>query len=207
MKHVDLLIERYPALADCRDAIEQAIIAILDSHRKGGKILLCGNGGSAADSSHIAGELVKGFLLKREPTGAELSRLESVEELKPYAKDLQGGMCAISLPDQGAVLSAYINDCKPEAVYAQLVYAMGRAGDVCLGMSTSGNSKNVVLAIACAKAQGITTVGLTGQGGGKMAALCDILIPVPETETFKIQELHLPVYHAICAQVEEELFG
>ena len=207
MKHVDLLIERYPVLADCRGTIEQAITAILDSHRKGGKILLCGNGGSAADSSHIAGELVKGFLLKREPVGAELARLESVPELKPYAKDLQGGLCALSLPDQGAVLSAYSNDCKPEAVYAQLIFAMGRAGDICLGMSTSGNSKNVVLAIACAKAQGITTIGLTGQGGGKMATLCDILIPVPEVETFKIQELHLPVYHAICAQVEEELFG
>ena len=207
MKHVDLLIERYPVLADSREAVEQAINAILSAHRRGGKLLLCGNGGSAADSSHIAGELVKGFLLKREPKGTELAALESVEELRPYAKDLQGGLCAISLPDQGAVLSAYVNDCKPEAVYAQLVYAMGRAGDVCLGMSTSGNSKNVVLAIACAKAQGMITVGMTGRGGGKLAELCDVLITVPETETFKIQELHLPVYHAICAQVEEDLFG
>ena len=207
MKHVERLLRDHPELRPSKEASEQAIRAIVDSHRKGGKILLCGNGGRAADSSHSAGELVKGFLLKREPVGEELARLEAVEELRPYAKALQGGLCALSLPDQGAVLSAYANDCKAEAVYAQLVYAMGRKGDVCLGMSTSGNSKNVVLALACAKALGITAVGMTGQGGGKMAELCDILIPVPETETYRVQELHLPVYHAICAQVEEDLFG
>lgn len=207
MKHIERLIKDHPELAPCAEAIEGTVTAILESHRNGGKLLLCGNGGSAADSSHIAGEMLKGFLLKREPKGEELERLCSVPELADYAKDLQQGICAVSLPDQGAVLSAYSNDCKPEAVYAQLVYAMGRKGDVCLGMSTSGNSKNILLAIACAKANGLVTVGMTGMGGGKMASLCDMLIAVPETETYRVQELHLPVYHAICAQVEEDLFG
>lgn len=207
MKHVDLLMERYPALAPCRHAIEQAVDAILTMHRQGGKLLLCGNGGSAADCSHIAGELLKGFLLKREPQGEERAKLETVSELAPYAAELQRGICAVALNDQGAVLSAFANDVKAEAVYAQLVYAMGRPGDVVLGISTSGNSKNVVLAVACAKAMGLPTIGLCGKSGGKLANLCDIAICVPETETFRVQELHLPVYHAICAQVEDSLFG
>ena len=207
MKHVDLLMERYPCLAEARGDIEAAIEAILTMHRGGGKLLLCGNGGSAADSSHISGELLKGFLLKREPEGEELARLQSNPTLAPYATQLQRGICAIALPDQSAVLTAFSNDVKPEAMYAQLVYAMARRSDVFLGLSTSGNSQNVVLAAACAKALGIVSIGMTGQGGGQMAALCDILIRVPETETYKVQELHLPVYHTICAQVEETLFG
>ena len=207
MKHVDLLITRYPCLAEARRDIEAAIQAILTMHRAGGKLLLCGNGGSAADSSHISGELLKGFLLKREPKGAERARLEAIPALAPYAADLQQGICAIALPDQSAVLSAFANDVKAEAMYAQLVYAMGRTEDVFLGLSTSGNSQNVVLAAACAKALGLVSIGMTGQAGGKLRELCDILIRVPETETYKVQELHLPVYHTICAQVEEELFG
>lgn len=207
MKHVDLLIKNYPQLAPCRGDVEAAIEAILAMHLAGGKLLLCGNGGSAADSSHIAGEMLKGFLLKREPVGEERKKLEAVAEIAPYAADLQQGICAIALPDQSAVLSAFANDVKAEAVFAQLVYAMCREPDVYWGMSTSGNSKNVVLAAACAKAMGIKTIGMTGVSGGKLRELCDITIRVPETETFRVQELHLPVYHAICAQVEETLFG
>ena len=207
MKHVDLLLERYPCLADCGDAIRAAVTALTDMHKNGNKVLLCGNGGSAADASHISGELLKGFLLKRPPLSEELTALQSVTELAPYAASLQRGICAVALPDQSAVLSAFCNDVSPDAMYAQLVFAMARPGDVVMGLSTSGNSKNVLLAVACAKALGIKSIALTGKGGGKLAALCDILIDVPETETFRVQELHLPVYHAICAQVEDDLFG
>jgi phosphoheptose isomerase len=206
MNYVKNLVETYPVLADCEKDVQAAVDAIVKMYYDGGKILLCGNGGSAADSSHIAGELLKGFILKREPKGENRAKLESVPEIAPYAGVLQDGFCAIALPDQSAVLSAFANDCAPEAVFAQLVYSMHKKGDVVLGMSTSGNSKNVVLAIATAKAMGLFTIGLTGAKGGKLRDLCDVTICVPETETYKVQELHLPVYHAICAEVERILF-
>ena len=207
MNYVKNLVETYPVLADCEKDVQAAVDAIVKMYYDGGKILLCGNGGSAADSSHIAGELLKGFILKREPKGENRAKLESVPEIAPYAGVLQDGLCAIALPDQSAVLSAYANDCAPEAVFAQLVYSMHKKGDVVLGMSTSGNSKNVVLAIAAAKAMGLFTIGLAGKNGGKLKEMCDVTICVPETETYKVQELHLPVYHAICAEVERILFA
>ena len=207
MNYVKNLVETYPVLADCEKDVQAAVDAIVKMYYDGGKILLCGNGGSAADSSHIAGELLKGFILKREPKGENRAKLESVPEIAPYAGVLQDGLCAIALPDQSAVLSAYANDCAPEAVFAQLVYSMHKKGDVVLGMSTSGNSKNVVLAIAAAKAMGLFTIGLAGKSGGKLKEMCDVTICVPETETYKVQELHLPVYHAICAEVERILFA
>ena len=205
MNYVKNLVETYPVLADCEKDVQAAVDAIVKMYYDGGKILLCGNGGSAADSSHIAGELLKGFILKREPKGENRAKLEAIPEIAPYAGVLQDGLCAIALPDQSAVLSAYANDCAPEAVFAQLVYSMHKKGDVVLGMSTSGNSKNVVLAIAAAKAMGLFTIGLAGKSGGKLKEMCDVTICVPETETYKVQELHLPVYHAICAEVERIL--
>ncbi|MBQ7320671.1 MAG: SIS domain-containing protein [Clostridia bacterium] len=203
MKHVDILLEHYPQLQCCAEEITQAIDAIVDMAANGAKLLLCGNGGSAADCSHIAGELLKGFLLKRPITDADRALLSEL----PHREALQRGICAISLPDQGAVLSAYANDEVPDMVYAQLVYAMQGEGDVFLGLSTSGNSKNVVLAAQCAKGLGLKTIAMTGESGGKLADICDIVIRVPATETYMVQEYHLPVYHAICAQVEETLFG
>lgn len=203
MKHVDLLIKHYPALLCCESAIRKAVDAIIEMYCDGAKLLLCGNGGSAADCSHIAGELLKGFLLKRPITDADRVLLSDL----PEREALQRGVCAISLPDQGAVLSAYANDEIPDMVYAQLVYAMHSEGDVFLGLSTSGNSKNVVLAAQCAKGMGLKTIAMTGEKGGKLAEICDICIRVPATETYLVQEYHLPVYHAICAQVEETLFG
>ena len=203
MKHVDLLIKHYPDLLCCESAIRKAVDAIIEMYCDGAKLLLCGNGGSAADCSHIAGELLKGFLLKRPITDADRVLLSDL----PEREALQRGACAISLPDQGAVLSAYANDEIPDMVYAQLVYAMHSEGDVFLGLSTSGNSKNVVLAAQCAKGMGLKTIAMTGEKGGKLAEICDICIRVPATETYLVQEYHLPVYHAICAQVEETLFG
>ena len=203
MKYVDLLVQNNQALSCCAEEVRDAINAILKMYHLNGKLLLCGNGGSAADCSHIAGELLKGFLLRRPIPAEDQSRLELLE----CRNSLQRGICAISLPDQGAVLSAYANDENPDMIYAQLVYAMRAKGDVFLGLSTSGNSKNVVYAARCAKGLGLTTIAMTGDNGGKLAEICDIVIRVPATETYLVQEYHLPIYHAICAQIEEELFG
>jgi len=207
MKHIENLLKNYPELSSCKENIIAAVDAIVDMYEDGGKLLMCGNGGSAADCSHIAGELLKGFMLKREPETYDLERLEKMPSVAPYAKGLQKGVCAIALPDQGGVLSAFANDVNADMMYAQLVFAMAQGYDVFLGISTSGNSKNVVLAAETAKALGVKTIALTGERGGKLADICDIIICVPATQTYRVQEYHLPVYHAICAEVEEILFG
>ena len=204
--YVNLMIEHHPALEVCRKDVEAAIEAVLTMHRNGGKLLLCGNGGSAADCEHIAGELLKGFLLRRTPEGDLHSRLAETMGAENTEK-LQCGVSAVPLPSLVGVGSAFCNDVDPALVYAQLVLALGRPEDVLMCISTSGNSKNVVYAAKAAKALGIRTVALTGGTGGQLCDLCDIVICVPETETYRIQEYHLPVYHALCAQLEEVLFG
>ncbi len=194
MKHIDTLISRYPVLAPLRESIVQAVKMIEDMHFSGGKLLLCGNGGSAADCEHISGELLKGFLLPRP------------QHISGFEK-LQGGIAAIPLPSLSALISAFSNDVAPELVYAQLTNVLAAENDVLFCISTSGNSKNVVLAAHLAKIKNIKTIALTGRDGGELKQLCTACICVPETETFKVQELHLPVYHAICAQCEEDIFG
>ena len=205
MKYVNELTERYPALSPLKSDIETAVEEIVKSYKNGGKVLLCGNGGSASDSDHVAGELLKGFLMKREPIGDELISLEA--ELSEDAVKLQRGIPAIPLPQLSGVLSAFANDVDPSLVYAQLVYALGRKGDILIAFSTSGNSANVVKAAKCARAIGVFVITLTGESGGKLKALSDVSLRAPETETFKVQEYHLPIYHAICAEVENVLFG
>ena len=204
--YVNKMMETFPALTTCKAEVEKAIDVILTMHKSGGKLLLCGNGGSAADCEHIAGELLKGFVLLRTPQGELLETL-SGELGETDAKKLQQGVSAVPLPSLVGVDSAFCNDVDPALVYAQLVLTLGRKEDVLLCLSTSGNSKNVVQAAKTAKALGIRTVALTGASGGKLKDLCDIVICVPETETYRVQEYHLPVYHAICAQVEETLYG
>ena len=204
--YVNLMIEERPALAVCAAEIRQAIDMILDMHKNGGKLLLCGNGGSAADAEHIAGELLKGFMLKRTPTDSLLSAL-SGQLGEEDAMKLQQGVSAVPLPSLVGVGSAFCNDVDPSLVYAQLVLTLGRREDVLFCISTSGNSKNVVQAAKAAKALGIRSVALTGASGGALKSICDVSICVPETETYRVQEYHLPVYHAICAQVEETLYG
>lgn len=194
MKHIDTLISRYPVLAPLRESIVQAVKMIEDMHFSGGKLLLCGNGGSAADCEHISGELLKGFLLPRP------------QHIGGFEK-LQGGIAAIPLPSLSALISAFSNDVAPELVYAQLTNVLAAENDVLFCISTSGNSKNVVLAARLAKIKNIKTIALTGRDGGELKQLCTACICVPETETFKVQELHLPIYHAICAQCEEDIFG
>lgn len=204
--YVNLMIEERPALAVCAAEIRQTIDMILDMHKNGGKLLLCGNGGSAADAEHIAGELLKGFMLKRTPTDSLLSAL-SGQLGEEDAVKLQQGVSAVPLPSLVGVGSAFCNDVDPSLVYAQLVLTLGRGEDVLFCISTSGNSKNVVQAAKAAKALGIRSVALTGASGGALKSICDVSICVPETETYRVQEYHLPVYHAICAQVEETLYG
>ena len=206
INYVNKLMETFPELEICRSALEKAIDSVLDMHAKGGKLLLCGNGGSAADSEHIAGELLKGFMLLRTPQGEMLEKL-AAELGEEDAKKLQQGVAAVPLPSLSGVNTAFCNDVDPALVYAQLVLSMGRKEDVLVCISTSGNSKNVVNAAKAAKALGICTIALTGGTGGRLKDLCDVVICVPASETYRIQEYHLPVYHALCAQVEENLFG
>lgn len=215
MNHLDELIERYPALSVCRADIESTFRALAECYAAGGKLLVCGNGGSAADADHIVGELMKGYLKPR-PLGKDLrARLQAVDPaLGPaLAESLQGSLAAVNLTAGSALLSAFGNDVRPELAYAQAAFGHGRKGDVLLGISTSGNASNVRSALVVGRAVGMTTVGLTGRGGGNksawggaMAALCDIMIAVPATRTFEVQELHLPVYHCLCAMVEERFF-
>ncbi len=195
---MEKLFERYPALKACEENIKKALELMVQTYEQGGKILICGNGGSAADSEHIVGELMKGFLLKRP---VEDERIP--EELRCR---LQGSLPAISLPSQISVLSAFINDEDPEMLYAQLVYGYARENDLVIGISTSGNSANIVNALRVAKALGSKTLALTGEKPSKLSELCDVTINAPSSETFKIQEYHLPIYHYLCAAVENNFF-
>ena len=208
MNYLDELIQRYPALLACKEDIQKADKLMLDAYKCDGKILVCGNGGSCADSDHIVGELMKGFLLKRKMNEqtAQSFRNALGEDAEDFIEKLQCGIPAISLPAQSAVLSAYANDVDAELVYAQLVFGYGKAGDLLICLSTSGNSKNAVAATKVAKALGVKTLALTGAKESKLSELCDVCIKAPETETFKVQELHLPIYHYLCANLEDRLF-
>ena len=202
------LLERYPSLEICKNDIMSAADLLVDTYKKGGKLLLCGNGGSCADCDHISGELLKGFLKKRSiPQDVRASMIKACPDLKGETLDfLQCGLPAISLPSLTALMSAYANDCDPNLIYAQGVLAMGKPGDVLIAISTSGNSKNVIYASQVARATGVKVVALTGGDGGELKNYSDICIAVPEKETFKVQELHLPVYHFICKYIEESFF-
>jgi len=202
------LLNRYPQLAKCQDELKKATAAMINCYKNGGKILLCGNGGSCADCDHIVGELMKGFLKKRPLSTEQKAQMTNLSPLldEETLSKLQGGLPAISLPSLTALNSAFCNDVDPELIYAQSVMAMGKTGDVLIAMSTSGNAKNVFAAAKVAKGLGLTVIGLTGKGGGNLSEISDICIRVSETETFKVQELHLPVYHYLCAATEEEFF-
>ena len=200
------LISRYPQLSDCAEKITKAVDFIVNGYKNKGKVLVCGNGGSAADSEHIVGELMKGFMSKRPLTEEERESLKNAGD-ESMADFLQRGIPAISLPSQIGVLSAFVNDVKPENIYAQLMFAYGTPNDTAICISTSGNSANIVNAAVAAKAKGVKVVALVGGKECKLDKIADVCIHVPETETYKVQELHLPVYHYICAEVERQLFG
>lgn len=202
------LIDRYPELEIIKENLEEASKLLLNTVKLGGKILLCGNGGSCADCDHIVGELMKGFLSERKINEdfSAILRKEYPGEADFLINNLQEGIPAISLVSHAAVLSAFMNDVSADMVYAQLVYGYGNKGDLLIGISTSGNSSNVVNAVKIAKAKGLSTLALTGNNPC-LLDMTDVALKAPETETFKIQELHLPIYHYLCARLEQELYN
>lgn len=203
------LIARYPSLSECAAAIESGRELLIDGFKRGGKLLVCGNGGSCADSEHIVGELMKAFLCKREIPTVFREKLREVADCdaEALANNLQGALPAISLTAHSALNSAYANDKRPDMAYAQQVYGYGRPGDVFLGISTSGNSANVVYAAQTAKAMGLKVMVLAGKNPCRLDAIADVAVHVPEAETYKAQELHMPIYHYWCAACEEAFFG
>lgn len=208
-KHIDLLINRYPELQSCIEDIVKTYEILEECYENDHKLLIAGNGGSAADSEHIAGELMKRFKIPR-PVPAEFAeKLKSIDSVRGenLAANLERGLMAIPLVAHEALSTAYINDVDGLGVFAQQLYGFGRPGDVFLGISTSGNSKNVMSATVVARALGIKVIGLTGAKGGELAQVADVAIKVPETETYMIQELHLPVYHCLCLMIEDHFFG
>jgi len=209
MKRINQLIFSYPGLDVCRADIEAAFNVLRDCYRRGGKVLTCGNGGSASDAEHIVGELMKGYLLKRPVPEEMRTKLTdtSPEDGDYLANHLQGGLPAFSLVSQTSLLSAIANDTAADMVYAQQVYGYGREGDVLIGISTSGNSANVIRAMQVARTLGLHIIGLTGRTGGKLKPLCDVCIRVPANDTTLIQERHLPIFHVLCAMLEEEFFA
>lgn len=207
--HLDDLIKRYPKLEVCRKEIANAYIILETAYSNGRKLLVSGNGGSASDSEHIVGELMKEFKLKRKvyQEQAEEMRKISSELGEVLAENLQGALPAISLTGHSSLTTAFMNDSEPELIFAQQVNGYGKPGDVYLGISTSGNSKNVLYAAVTAKSKGLMVIGLTGQRENRLMKYADVCIRVPETETYKIQELHLPVYHCLCMMLEDKFFG
>ena len=206
-KFIEEFFQRHEDLVPLKEDILQVCQLLIEAFQNGNQLLLCGNGGSCADCDHIAGEFLKGFLLKR-PVGRELRNALSQygAEGEDIAAKLQQGLPTISLNTHSAAISAFANDVDPELVYAQQVLAYGKPGDVLIGISTSGNAKNVAAAVMTANAIGMHTVGLTGKDGGKLAKLSDYALIMPKCETYRIQEDHLAVYHLLCAVVEYEIF-
>lgn len=209
MRHIDLLVERYASLESARNDIVAAYLLLEESYENGGKLLVAGNGGSAADAEHIVGELMKGFKLPRKPEADFAEKLvEENQELgSVLAENLQGALPAIALDGHPALSTAYMNDCEPLLCFAQQVNGYGKSGDVFLGISTSGNSKNVLYAATTAHAKGMKVIGLAGAKDSKLKDMSDVCIKAPQTETYMIQELHLPIYHCLCLMLEDNFFA
>lgn len=208
-KMIQSLNNNYPVLRICETEVCRSVEALITCFQQDHKLLACGNGGSAADCEHIVGELMKGFLLERrlEPQKQEQIARMYPDQAQMFTKTLQRAVPAISLCSHTALMTAFSNDVSSQMMFAQQVLGYGRPGDVLLAISTSGNSENILYAAQIARIQGMTVIGLTGEGGGKLRQYCDICISVPSAITYQIQELHLPVYHCLCACVENELFG
>ena len=201
------MVKDHPTLTAVCDDLRAACDMMLTSFRNGGKLLLCGNGGSACDCEHIAGELMKGFLLQRPLTADEKLALLNAGDDGALSQRLQRALPVLVLHGLSGMSTAFLNDVDGEMTYAQQAFVYAKPGDVLIGISTSGNARNVRLAAIAAHARGARVIGLTGEKGGKLAEICDLCIRVPAQETYRVQELHLPVYHALCASIENEMFG
>ena len=199
--------EDNPALRPLEEAVLGALNLLRETYDEGGKVFICGNGGSAADAEHIVGELMKGFLNRRPLDEVERAMISDTPDMpEGFADKLQGGLPAYALSVHSALLSAYANDVDADMIYAQQVWAAGEGGDLLIALSTSGNSRNVVNAVHCARAKGVKTLAITGSKESKLSQLCDVCIKTPSTETYRIQEHTLPIYHALCALIEAEYF-
>lgn len=209
VQYIDLLVERYPSLESAKEDIIAAYLLMEECYENGGKLLVAGNGGSAADAEHIVGELMKGFKMPRKLESAFAEKLvaENRELGSVLSENLQGALTAIALDGHPALSTAYMNDCEPLLCFAQQVNGYGKAGDIFLGISTSGNSKNVLFAATTAHAKGMKVIGLTGAKDSKLKDMSDVCIKAPQTETYMIQELHLPIYHCLCLMLEDKFFG
>ena len=197
-KHLEVLIQRYPELSSNKENIEKAYVLLEECYENGGKLLVAGNGGSAADSEHIVGELMKGF---------ENERKLHANYKEALINNLQMALPAIALDGHIALNTAYMNDCEPLLCFAQQVNGYGKNGDVFLAISTSGNSKNILYAATVAKAKGMKVIGLTGANDSRLSEMADITIRSSHTRTYMIQEHHLPIYHCLCLMLEERFFG
>lgn len=207
-KQLDILIERYPDLSCCKEEIIDSYLILRECYKNGGKLLIAGNGGSAADSNHIVGELMKSFTKKRCIDKDIYDKISLNEKYgKELVNSLQGALPAISLNNHESLNTAFLNDVNPCATFAQQIIGYGNKDDVFLGISTSGNSKNVVMAAIVAKAKGLKVISLTGKKDSDLSCISDVTIKVPEIETYKIQEYHLPVYHCLCLMLEEYFFN
>lgn len=209
LRHVDVLIERYPELTDQKENIIEAYKVLEESYVNGGKLLVAGNGGSAADSEHIVGELMKGFENARKLSREYQDKLAKVDKEmgQILSENLQGGLPAIALDGHLALSTAYMNDCEPLLCFAQQVNGFGNDKDVFMGISTSGNSKNILYAATVAKAKGMKVVGLTGANDSKLSDMADAIIRSSHTRTYMVQEHHLPIYHCLCLMLEDRFFG
>lgn len=209
IQHIDLLIKRYPCLNVCKNDIIAAYDILAEAYSSEKKMLVAGNGGSASDSEHIVGELMKEFKLKRKIYADQVDRLRQIDEEMGtvLAEHLQGALPAISLVGEPSLTTAFMNDAVPVLVFAQQVNGLGKAGDVFFAISTSGNSQNILYAAVAAKSKGLKVIGLTGAKENKLMRYADVCIRIPETETYKIQELHIPVYHCLCLMLEDRFFG
>jgi D-sedoheptulose 7-phosphate isomerase len=208
-QEINLLCERYPQLLPLKETLLQVVERIAMAYQEGHTLLVCGNGGSASDSLHITGELMKSFSFRR-PISNELA--QTLRESYPqnaefYIQTLEGALPTISLVNEISLMTAYANDQASNLVFAQQVVGYGKKGAVLFAISTSGNSENILHAARIAKAMGMTVISLTGESGGALRDLSDLLINVPVKITYQVQELHLPVYHAICLALEHEFFG
>ena len=206
------MIERYPALEICRGSLIASVDMICEIFRGGGKLITCGNGGSAADAMHIVGVLMKGFMLPRKIENFNPEFVKRAQELFPadveyFKANLQSALPAVSLVGETSLLTAFANDVTPNLIFAQQIFGLGRRGDILLAISTSGNSDNVLFAVEVAKVMGIKVVAMTGRRGGRLRHLSDISICVPADSSYTIQEFHLPIYHMICLAAENEFFG
>jgi len=192
----------YPALSICRDDIIKAYNVLITCYENGGTVLICGNGGSAADSEHIVGEFMKGFLKRRPLPAIDKEKIGD----ETLFENMQGALPAISLVSQTSIVTAFMNDVEPNMVFAQQVYGYRNENNVLIGITTSGNSKNIVNAVKVANAFKMNTIGMTGESGGMLNSLCTVTLKAPAIETYRVQEYHLPIYHALCAMVESEFF-